>query len=149
MPQTSYSPSSTILNATVANLRRHMPFDQMDVAHIQYLAAHLTLNYFAKGATILSPTHGAVASVWIVERGAVGGVSGYLTDDPLFTLHEGEMFPIGAAMSERASVCTYLADTDTFCYVLPLAAFEHAMDVSRPFRHFATRRLAHLLDQSR
>jgi CBS domain-containing protein len=145
----AYSPSATILNATVTNLRRHMPFDQMDVAHIERLAASLTLNYFAKGATILSPVYGVVDCLWIVERGVVGGVSGYVIDDPLFSLNDGEMFPIGAAMSRRASVCTYKADTDIFCYVLPMAAFEHAMDVSRPFRHFATRRLAHLLEASR
>ena len=152
MPRTAsapYSPSATILDATVANLRRHMPFDQMDAAHLERLAASLTLNYFAKGTTILSPAHGVVDRLWIVERGVVGGVSGYVIDDPLFSLNDGEMFPIGAAMSRRASVCTYKADTDTFCYVLPMAAFEHAMDVSRPFRHFATRRLAHLLDASR
>jgi len=149
MPPTPYSPSATILAATVANLRQHTPFDQMDLAHIERLAANLTLHYFAKGATILSPKHDVVDSVWIVERGVVDGVSGYLTDDPLFTLSDGEMFPIGAAMSRRAPVCTYNADTDTFCYVLPMAAFEQTMDVSRPFRHFATRRLAHLLDAAR
>ena len=39
---------------------------------------------------------------------------------------------------------TYTATEDTFCYRLPLADFEHVMDVSRAFRDFATRRLAAL-----
>jgi CBS domain-containing protein len=145
----SQSPSETILRATVDELRVHLPFSQMEAAHLAMLASTLTLGYYAKGEVILSPSMGKVSQVWILQRGTVKGERDAAATDSALTLNEGEMFPIGAAMSTRATILTFLALTDVFCYVLPLAAFENAMDQSRPFRHFATRRLAHLLDVSR
>jgi CBS domain-containing protein len=146
-------PSKTILNGTIADLTAHAPFDQMDRALLESLAAKLTLCYYPKGSTILAPGEGRVSRLFIVQRGAVSGVggaemTGAATDNSV-TLVDGEMFPLGALISQRATVLTFIAAKDTFCYKLDATEFEHVMDVSRPFRHFATRRLAHLLDQSR
>jgi CBS domain-containing protein len=135
------------MTATVDELRAHMPFDAMDAQHLQFLVRKLMLRYYASGAVVLSPKHGVVDTVWIVQRGTIRGAGGTTGSDALI-LSEGEMFPIGAAIAQRATVLTFTADTDTFCYQMPLAVFEHMMDVSPPFRNFATQRLAHLVAQS-
>lgn len=147
-------PSKTILHGTIADLTAHAPFDQMDRALLESLAAKLTLCYYPKGATILAPGEGRVTRLFIVQHGAVSGVglpeSGAAAEtENTLTLIDGEMFPLGALISQRPAVLTFVAAKDTFCYKLDASDFEHVMDVSRPFRHFATRRLAHLLDQSR
>ena len=141
-------PSPTIVNTTVDELCKHAPFDQMDVPLLRALAGRLRLRYFAKGATIFSPAEGVVNGLLIVQRGAVSGIDGADTVGEL-TLTEGEMFPLGAVISRRTTVLTFTAATDVFCYEMSLAVFQEVMDASPPFRQFATRRLAHLLDQSR
>ncbi len=116
------------------------------------LASRLVLRYFAKGSTILSPDDGEVRRLVIIQRGSVTGDSrsgDAAANERALSLAEGEMFPIGAIMSRRATVLTFTAATDVFCYEMALPVFEEVMDLSRPFRNFATRRLAHLLDQSR
>ncbi len=148
----SVSPSSTIVDEAVDELGSHAPFDQMDTTLLRTLAAQLSVRYFAKGATIMSPADGVVTRLVIIQRGTVNGINQMslaIVGDGVLVLAEGEMFPIGAVMSRRPTVLTFTAATDVFCYEMPLPVFEDAMNLSRPFRHFATRRLAHLLDQSR
>lgn len=143
-------PSPTILAATVAELREHAPFDQMAASALGQLAANLTLRYYAAGSVIKSPDDGIVRSLSILQRGQVVGVNRApsASERPL-TLVEGEMFPVGAMISRRATVLTFSAATDVFCYELSDAGFAEVMETSREFRNFATSRLAHLLDLSR
>jgi CBS domain-containing protein len=143
-------PSPTILAATVAELRGHAPFDQMSESPISRLAANLTLRYYAEGSVIKSPEDGVVNTLSILQRGQVVGVnpSPPLSERPL-TLVEGEMFPIGAMISKRATVLTFSAATDVFCYELSESGFAEVMETSPEFRNFATARLAHMLDLSR
>ena len=144
-------PAPSLIVATVADLRRYAPFDDMELVPLGFLAAHLSLVYFAKGETLLSPEDGVACALFIVQKGLVQGRRSAASDvaDELLSLTDGECFPIGALTSRRATVLRFVAARDTFCYRLPRADFEHVMDVSRPFREFATRRLAALLDQSR
>ncbi len=141
------TPSPTIVNTTVDELRLHAPFAQMDVSRLRRMASQLQLRYFAKGATILAPADGVVNVVLIVQRGVVSGEDGTAEVGAL-TLTEGEIFPLGAVISTRATLLTYRAATDVFCYEMSKDVFQGAMDASPPFRNFAMRRLAHLLDQS-
>ncbi len=146
------SPSPSIVEATVGELRAHAPFDQMDAAMLHRLASRLVLRYFAKGSSIVSPDDGVVRRLVIIQRGSVTGINcagDAAANTQALSLVEGEMFPIGAIMSQRPTVLTFTATTDVFCYEMAQPVFEEVMDLSRPFRHFATRRLAHLLDQSR
>lgn len=144
-------PAPSLIASTIEELRHHVPFDEMDATTLQYVAAHLSLAYFAKGEVLLTPGHGNARILFIVQKGLVQGRDPSSADstDAFLTLTAGECFPIGALISRRASVLNFVAADDTFCYQLPLEDFEHVMDVSRPFRDFATRRLAALLDQSR
>lgn len=144
-------PAPSLIASTIADLRQHAPFDAMDLATLQYLAARLSLVYFAKGETLLTPRDGVAEFFFIVQKGSVTGLedNSRSAEAWALTLTDGECFPVGALIARRPGVLTYTATEDTFCYRLPLADFEHVMDVSRPFRDFATRRLAALLDQSR
>jgi CBS domain-containing protein len=92
-----------------------------------------------------------VDRLFIVQKGVVNGAE---ADAQVglgwaLTLSAGECFPMGALLAKRPTRLDYVAATDTFCYQLPATDFEHLLDLSRPFREFATRRLASLVEQSR
>ncbi len=143
-------PSPTIIAATVAELRRHVPFDQMEAVSLSSLAAGMVLCYFAEGSVIVAPDDGVVDRVLIVQRGHVVATSpSSPTNEHPWTLVEGEMFPLDAMMASSPTVMTFRAATDVFCYQLSHSSFEEAMDASRVFRNFATAQLAHFLDLSR
>ena len=147
----STQPAPSLIASTVEDLRQNAPFDAMDLSTLQYIAARLSLKYFAKGETLLAPQDGVSKYFFIVQKGSVTGMEDKArsADAWALTLTEGECFPVGALIARRPGVLTYMALQDTFCYQLALADFEHVMDVSRPFRDFATRRIAALLEQSR
>ena len=144
-------PAPSLIASTVMDLRQHAPFDAMALSTLQYIAARLSLQYFAKGETLVTPQDGVSRYFFIVQKGSVTGLEDQSrsADAWALTLTEGECFPVGALIARRPGVLTYRATQDTFCYLLPLADFEHVMDVSRPFCDFATRRIASLLEQSR
>ncbi len=144
-------PAPSLIASTVADLRRHAPFDAMELSALQALAGKLSLAYFAKGSTLLAPGNEPVKCMFIIQKGAVTGVEPNAQSGQgwALTLSEGECFPVGALIARRPSVLCYSASEDTFCYRLLHEDFEHVMDVSRPFRNFATRRIAALLEQSR
>jgi CBS domain-containing protein len=144
------SPSKTLIESTVADLRRHSPFDAMEPAHLVALAASIELGYHAAGDTVLAPSTTPVTHLFIVQKGEIAGKSADADAEGglRLVLSEGECFPVGAMISRRPVTLRFVAVKDSFVYRLPMAAFEQAMDVSRPFRDFATRRLAALLDQS-
>ena len=144
-------PAPSLIASTIEELRHHAPFNEMESTALQFLATHLSLAYFTRGETLLTPGQGNVRILFIVQKGLVHGRDPSIADatDALLTLTAGECFPIGALISRRASALDFVAAQDTFCYRLTLEDFEHLMDVSRPFRDFATRRLAALLDHSR
>ncbi len=144
-------PAPSLIASTVEDLRRHAPFDEMELATLQYLAGHLSLVYFATDQILLSPDDGVAVQMYIVQKGRIHGIESNTdsSGESVLTLSEGECFPIGALISQRASVLKFVAAQDSFCYQLALADFEHVMHVSKPFRDFATLRLANLLEQSR
>jgi len=144
-------PAPSLIASTVEDLRQYAPFDAMDLSALQYIAAHLSLMYYAKGETLLAPQDGVSQYFFIIQKGNVTGLESASRSGEAWalTLTEGECFPVGALIARRPGVLTYTAEQDTFCYQLPLADFEHVMDISRPFRDFATRRIAALLEQSR
>jgi CBS domain-containing protein len=144
-------PAPAVIEATVDELIAHAPFDKMQADSVRRVAEQIRLHYFAEGATILSPAAGVVDTLWLVQRGSVKGAaaSSSASAENGLTLAAGEMFPLGAMLSKRATVLTFTAATDVFCYALDESLFQTLMDQSREFRQFATTRLAHLLDQSR
>ena len=133
-------------------LRLHAPFAQMEARHLAWLAEHATLNYFAHGTRLVGAADGAPNVYYVVQRGAVSSApAGATQPDAALTatLHAGESFPLGALVEGRPVVNDYLAQGDTFCYEFDKTVFEKLMAESAPFAGFCTRRIAHLLQESR
>ena len=67
-------PAPSLIASTVEDLRRHAPFDAMELATLQYLAGRLSLVYFAAGQMLLSPDDGIATHMFIVQKGRIHGV---------------------------------------------------------------------------
>lgn len=144
-------PAPSLVGATVAELRRHAPFDAVDAALLAEVAMKLKLRYFAAGSSVIEPSHGQVTVLYIVQRGLIEGREerADLAAGAALTLSEGECFPLGAILGRRPTHLVFKAVRDTFCYEMDQGVFEDLMDRSREFRHFGTLRLSNLLEQSR
>lgn len=137
---------TALVAATTEHLGRFAPFDRMDQAHLIWLAEHLSLGYYAKGETLLSPEQGEVDTFFIIKQGVIQGERE--GESAWLELHEGECFPIGALLSHRAAISRFRAQSDVFCYELPAPDFHALLELSSPFHAFCTLRLADLLAQS-
>jgi CBS domain-containing protein len=149
-PAVSEAPE-LLLGATMAELRKHAPFDAMAEPDLGFLAGRLKIRYYPAGTTILKPDDGRVARLHIIQRGRIEAFEPKASANGIaaFRLSEGESFPVGALIAERATTLVYRALDDAFCYVLEAAHFKALMARSRELQMFCTRRLAHLLEQSR
>lgn len=141
--------ANSLIQATAEHLRQFAPFDQMEAEHVQWLAQHATLAYFAKGEAVLSPDQ--PVPFFVIKQGVVQGEQGG-THSPQegawLELHEGECFPLGALLAHRAVTSTYRASSDVFCYIVPAEDFLQLTRLSAAFSDFCTRRIANLLEQS-
>ena len=116
----------------------------MEAAALEFLARHLALGYHARGGLIVGPEAGAVDRLYIVKQGAVRGSGG--SADVLYG--PGECFPLSALVGRRATVYTYRAEADTFCWELGAGRFHELLERSARFRAFSTERLAQLVERS-
>ncbi len=128
----------------LAPLRAHAPFDELEPAALEFLAKHLELAYYARGAVLVSPETGPVERLFIVKQGVVRG-SGGRAD---VMLGPGECFPLGALAASRATVYTYRAEADTFCWELTRARYRELLEKSARFRAFSTAYLAQLAERA-
>ncbi len=141
-----------LVQATVADLGLHAPFDRMKPDALRFLAARLKVSYFAKGAEVLGPSSGEVDRLYIVKKGAITGhppesLSGTPSDVGL-ALGPGECFPIGALVGRRPTQYTYQTDEDSFFYELEADSFHALLDLSPQFHAFCTTYLASLVNRS-
>lgn len=139
-----------IVAATLDLLRQHAPFDRMDEASLLYLAAQLKLAYYAKGRVILEPRHGAVRTLFIIQRGLVrGDLSAESLPQPgELEFGEGECFPLGAVADNRPTAYTYTAAEDSFCYETGAEVVAELMRRSPVFHAFHTQYANSLLQRS-
>jgi CBS domain-containing protein len=144
MTTTAIAP--TLLAATVQDLRRHVPFSEMELPHVEWMAGRLQLDYFPAGTTVLEPAAGVPQWFYVVKQGSVeaGGIS----EDSVIKLLAGECFPLGALLAGRAVSNQFRAAEDSFCYLLATEDFHALLGQSAVFRDFCTRRIASLLEQS-
>ncbi|MDD5298706.1 MAG: DUF294 nucleotidyltransferase-like domain-containing protein [Rhodocyclaceae bacterium] len=144
-----------LLDAAIAFLSRHAPFDEMaeqEPQSLRFLAERLKQAYFEPECRILGPEVGVPGHFFIIQRGRVqarqAGEASVLEADAM-TLGEGECFPIGAVTAQRPSTNRYTAIGDVFCLQLPAADFQALLKSSAIFHRFCTRYIASLLMQSR
>ena len=144
--------SGSLQDATVAALRAHPPFDQMGAKSLGFLATRLRLAYYPRGTAIVTPEGGVVLRLHILKQGRVrgeaGALEGGLRGAVDVVLGVGECFPLGALVGERATVYTYRADEDCFCWELAAEDFRKLVKRSARFHAFCTSHLATLVEQS-
>ncbi len=146
----SQTPPS-LLNATIEQLQKHAPFDQMEMSHLDFLVNHLQLGYYQKDAVIITPTQREPERFYIIKQGVVvgeQGAEGVKESSAHWQLIAGECFPVGALLGKRPVASIYRAEQDTFCYELQAEHFDTLLEMSPAFRDFCTRRISNLLEQS-
>ncbi|QJR16224.1 putative nucleotidyltransferase substrate binding domain-containing protein [Usitatibacter palustris] len=137
----------SLLDGTIATLKRHAPFDRMQQDDLAFLASHLAVTYYPAGTRILDPTSGNPSHMHIIKQGAVTiGRHDERRSDVV--LHAGECFPMGALLARRPVSASYEASHDTFCFLLGEADFRALMERSAVFNKFCTRRIALFLEQA-
>lgn len=140
-----------MLTPVVEFLRRHAPFDRMAAAHLEFLAKHLRLGFYAKGEVITDPGQGAASTFYVIKQGRVRGETEQdeaPAGEGAWELVVGECFPLGALLSQRPVRFRQRAVEDTFCFELTREDFETLHTRSPEFHDFCSRRLANLLDQT-
>jgi CBS domain-containing protein len=128
----------------LAALRGHAPFDEMEPESLAFLAARLRLAYYPRTQVIVGPQSGPADRLLIIKQGSVRGTGGSAD----VVLGAGEAFPMGALVGRRATVYTYRAQADSFCWELPAADFHALMARSARFHEFCTDHLSILLDRA-
>jgi CBS domain-containing protein len=144
MTTTAIAPS--LLAATVQDLRRHVPFSEMELPHLEWMATRLQLSYSPAGTTVLEPDAGVPQWFYVVKQGSIE--AGGAAADSVIKLQAGECFPLGALLAGRAVANQFRAAEDSFCYLLDAGDFHALLAQSAVFRDFCTRRIASLLEQS-
>jgi CBS domain-containing protein len=143
------SAADAIAASTVAALREHAPFDEMEAESLRFIADHAALAYYSRSTVIVGPTSGEVDRLYIVKQGQVRG-SGTLSEGPSADVHfgAGECFPVGALIGRRATVYEYRAESDVFCWELRAEHFHSLLERSKPLQTFCTNHLAALVDRA-
>jgi CBS domain-containing protein len=140
-----------VIAPTLEFLRQHAPFDRMAPAHLEFLAKHLRLGFYAKGKVITEAGRGPARTFYLIKQGRVRGEgdSGRRpTEGALWELTAGECFPVGALLARRPIAIKQRAVEDTFCYELDRNDFEQLLAQSPVFHDFCSRRIANLLDEA-
>jgi CBS domain-containing protein len=143
---------SAIHPSELAFITKHAPFDRMELPHVLWMLERMNLGYYAEGETIVTPEQGAADRFLVIKQGVVHGeqnVAKASDADTWMELMEGECFPLGALLANRAVASVYRAGSDIFCYELPADAFRELIGMSAAFRDFCTRRIANLLEHSK
>lgn len=145
----SGSPSHSLVVQLCGELRRHAPFAQMQVEHVEHFVQHASQAYYAPGELMLGPEQGTIEHLYLVRQGAVSGQRGLAEAAGGFHFEPGEFFPVGAVLGARPVTATYTSQGDTFCLLLPAAEVHALAKLSGPFADFLNRRVAQFLALSR
>ena len=116
--------ANSLHRATLDALRQHAPFAAMPEEDVLWLVRRLSVAYYAAGETLLAPADEAPGTLFIIKQGTVGGASA--EGQTVLQLTAGEMFPLGALLAGRGVANRYVAETDTFCHLLPAAQVERS-----------------------
>jgi CBS domain-containing protein len=143
--------SAIIIGAVVADLRQHAPFSEIPAEQLERFARALSVRYVAAGKIVLPLSAERVSHVFIVKTGRIHGERPGLNGAQVGALEvaPGEMFPIGAVLTERAPQSTFRAAEDSLLYVVPAAVFTEALKELPALQDFCERRLFNLLERSR
>jgi CBS domain-containing protein len=149
-PSAPPRPSTSLLANFRQELVRYMPFSQMAAADLDFFLTHAQQQYFAPDETLLEPASGPVQQLLFIRQGAVSGKRGLAElSGGAFQYEAGDLFPISAAMAQRAVTATYKAVADTFVLAVPCSAMQALAERSAPFADFLNGRVLKFLELSR
>lgn len=139
------------IQGTLEFLRKHPPFNQMDLIHLSFLVENCLLRFYPEGEKIIGPEDGLVEFFYIVKQGRIHGKrregeNG--SEENTFEITTGECFPIAALLGERATRTSHIAAEDTFCLLLDKASFVKLFSRCSVFRDFSVRGISSLLEQA-
>lgn len=148
----SNSATEMLVAACIQFLQVHPPFDRMEAEALRFLAEHVRLAHYPKGARILSSEMGVARTLYILQHGKVqvrasGAASSNLESAPN-TLGPGQAFAVAALMAQRPTSSAYVAREEVFCYELPADDFFTLTQKSTVFNLFCSQYIAGLLRQS-
>jgi CBS domain-containing protein len=149
-PGTASSPSASLLANLRQELVRSPPFAQMDAAALDDFLTQTQQRYYAPGDLLVEPASGVVTEIFYIRQGAVTGVRGMAElSGGAFQYETGDLFPVSAAVAQRAVTASYRAVQDTFVLVLPVDAMRALAERSAAFADFLNGRVLKFLELSR
>ncbi|HYD74483.1 DUF294 nucleotidyltransferase-like domain-containing protein [Ramlibacter sp.] len=144
------TPSPGLLSALRPELARHAPFAQMTSDAIDFFLAHSQQRYYAPGEVLQAPGHGVVQDVFFIRQGVVTRRKGVAElSGGAIHYEAGDLFPLAAAVGQRAVTATYESAGDTFVLALPVADMQELAARSAPFAEFLNSRIGRFLELSR
>ncbi len=122
----------------VSFLKGIMPFSSLDDAALRDLARHCRIDFYPKGARILTAGETEITHLYLIQR---GGVKAFIEDDQgEVTLKDfrGEGAYIGAMGIIRGTPASLNIETveDTFCFLLPREIFLKLVQEEPSFAHY-------------
>jgi CBS domain-containing protein len=106
--------------------------------------------YYAPGDLLVEPASGVATEIFFIRQGAVTGVRGMAElSGGAFQYEAGDLFPVSAAVAQRAVTASYRAVQDTFVLVLPVQAMRALAARSAAFADFLNGRVLKFLELSR
>lgn len=144
--------SVTLLRDVVHQLSNHAPFSGMARSDLEFVASHARLAYFAPGEVLIEAGGAPAQACFVMREGAVKAApppDGASAERSATALTGGDVFPVGALLERRPSRLRYVAEADTFCWVLGAQHFDELIQRSPVFLDFCRRRMAALAEWSR
>lgn len=134
----------------ISTLKAHAPFNQMAPEHLKQLARQGRTLTLQDGEVAITKSDTPADRLFIVLSGAIDGErpDAKEQEPPLWSLSEGELFPIGALLGDRATRNRYRARGESTLLALEKSDFMDLIHHSPPFSDFCSRRIANLLDQA-
>lgn len=140
------TPSDSLMSNLRSEWRRWQPFNRMAATPLETLIGSAREVYFAPQEVLVSPQHGQVRDIYLLRTGAV---SGQREGSLAFSYEAGDLFPLGAALSERAVTATYRAQGDVFAWQIPVSVVKAVAADSAQWSQYLNGRMAQLLEDSR
>jgi len=129
-------------------LVKYEPFSEMGDDALARLLANARVSYHAHGETLIAADT-RVNECWMVLQGRVRGERNADSTMAALELTTGEMFPVGALLTERPVISRFYAEDEVFALRVPAADFVAATQHSAVLSDFCDRRLTFLLERSR
>ena len=126
----------------------HHPFLEMRKAALLRLLTHARVTYHAAEETLLA-AGSPVNECWVVLSGRVRAARAGDDQHSGLELTAGEMFPLGALLTERSSGSRYYAEDEVFALRIAASDFRSATQHSPVLAAFCDQQMSFLLERSR